>query len=248
MAELSPQAWLLLALGALGIGVSKSGLAGVSLVHVLVFAVVFGARAATGILLPLLIVGDLGAVAVVGRGVQWGQVRRLLPPAVVGVAGGALLLGRLDEAAFRPIIGWIILGLAAGQLVRMWRPDLLARVPHAPWFATLMGLLTGVTTMLANAAGPIVALYLLAVALPKDRLVATGAWFFLILNLLKLPCSAGLGLIDPGTLLVDLALSPLVVLGLFGGRWVVRQLPQRTFDTLLLAFTAVAALRLVAVW
>jgi uncharacterized membrane protein YfcA len=248
MAELSPQAWLLLALGALGIGVSKSGLAGVSLVHVLVFAVVFGARASTGILLPLLIVGDLAAVVIVGRDVQWGHVRRLLPPAVVGVVGGTLLLGRLDEAAFRPLIGGIILGLAAGQIVRMWRPDLLARVPHAAWFATIMGLITGVTTMLANAAGPVVALYLLAIALPKDRLVATGAWFFLVLNLLKVPFSAGLGLIDLRTLAVDVALAPLVVLGLCAGRWVVRRLPQRTFDTLLLAFTAVAAVRLVAAW
>ena len=248
MIDLTTQAWLLLALGAFGVGVSKSGLAGVSLMHVLVFAIVFGARASTGILLPLLIVGDVGAVAVVGRDVQWPYVRRLLPPAVVGVVGGTLLLGRLDEAAFRPVIGWIILALAAGQIVRMWRPELLARVPHAAWFATLMGLLTGVTTMLANAAGPVVALYLLAVALPKDRLVATGAWFFLILNLLKVPFSTGLGLIDPRTLLVDLALAPLVVAGLFSGRWVVRRLPQRGFDTLLLAFTAVAALRLVGVW
>jgi len=145
MIDLTPQAWLLLALGAFGVGVSKSGLAGVSLVHVLVFAIVFGARASTGILLPLLIVGDVGAVAVVGRDVQWSSVRRLLPPAVVGVVAGALLLGRLDEAAFRPVIGWIILALAAGQFVRMWRPDLLARVPHAAWFASLMGLLAGVT-------------------------------------------------------------------------------------------------------
>lgn len=248
MNQLTPAEWVLLALGATGIGVSKSGLPGVSLVHVLVFAFVFGARASTGILLPLLLVGDACAVRLVGRDVRWAYVRRLMPPALVGVVLGWLLLDRLDEAAFRPLIGTIILALSGGQLVRLWRPDLLAAVPHSPAFAWLMGILTGVTTMLANAAGPVVALYLLAIALPKTELVATAAWFFLLLNFAKIPFSMNLGLIDRSTLLVNLALAPCVVAGLLAGRWIVRRIPQRTFDTLLLLFTAVAALRLVGAW
>lgn len=245
MPDLDPSAWLLLAAAAFGIGVSKSGLAGVGLVHVLVFAVVFGARRSTGILLPLLVVGDVCAVALVGRQVSWPLVRRLMGPALCGVLLGWVLLDRLDEAAFRPLIGWLVLGLAAGQILRMWRPDLLERVPHSAGFAWGMGILTGITTMVANAAGPVVALYLLALALPKDTLVATGAWFFLILNLAKLPFSAQLGLIEPETLGLDMLLAPLVVAGLVCGRAVVRRIPQRLFDTLLLAFTGVAALRLV---
>ncbi len=244
MDDLTRLDWLLLAIGAAGVGVSKSGLSGVSLVHVLIFAFVFGARASTGILLPLLLVGDVAAVTLLGRDVRWPTVRRLMPPALVGVVVGWLLLDRLDETAFRPLIGGIILLLAAGQLTRMWRPGWFARVPHAGSFAVLMGGLTGVTTMLANAAGPIVALYLLAVSLPKDQLVATGAWFFLLLNAAKIPFSMQLGLIDPRTLGLDLLLAPLVVAGLLGGRWIVRRLPQRTFDSLLLACSAVAALRL----
>ena len=237
---------LLLALGATGIGVSKSGLAGVGLVHVLIFAFVFGARASTGILLPLLLIGDVCAVSLLGRDVRWATVRRLMPPAIAGVVLGWLLLERLDETDFRPLIGGIILLLAAGQLVRLWRPQWLATVPHSRGFAILMGGLTGVTTMLANAAGPIVALYLLAVSLPKERLVATIAWFFLLLNAIKVPFSANLGLIDPATIALDFVLAPAVLGGLLCGRWIVRRLPQRTFDTLLLAFSAVAALRLMA--
>jgi uncharacterized membrane protein YfcA len=107
-----------------------------------------------------------------------------------------------------------------------------------------MGVLGGVTTMLANAAGPVIALYLLSVSLPKLRLVATGAWFFFVLNIGKLPFSASLGLIDRDSLLIDLVLAPCVVAGLVFGLLVVRRLPQKLFDTLLLAFTAVAAVRL----
>jgi uncharacterized membrane protein YfcA len=238
--------WLLLSVAAIGVGISKSGLAGVGLVHVLIFAVVFGARASTGVLLPLLIVGDVCAVRLVGRHVQWASVRRLLPPALAGVVVGWILLDRLDEAAFRPIIGGIILLLALGQLLRTWRPALFAEVPHAKPFAVGMGVLAGVTTMLANAAGPVVALYLLAIALPKTTLVSTAAWFFLILNVAKVPFSASLGLIDRSTLLVNLALCPLVVVGLLVGRRIVAVIPQRFFDTLVLAFTVVAAVRLIA--
>lgn len=245
MPELPLTSWLLLALGALGVGISKSGLAGVSLVHVLVFAHVFGAKASTGVLLPLLIVGDCCAVWLVGREVDWRYVLRLLPPAVLGVVIGWALLGRLDESTFRPLIGSIILLLCGGQLTRMWRPELFSRAPHTAAFAWTMGILGGITTMLANAAGPVIALYLLAVSLPKLRLVATGAWFFFVLNISKIPFSASLGLIDRSTLLTDLVLAPLVLLGLVLGLLVVRRLPQKLFDTLLLAFTAIAAARLI---
>lgn len=236
--------WLLLAIGATGIGVAKSGLAGVGLVHVLVFAWVFGAKASTGVLLPLLIVGDLCAVAVVGRDALWPYVTRLLPAALVGVVVGWILLGRLDETAFRPLIGGIILLLCAGQLLRMWRGALLAQAPHTRWFAATMGVLSGITTMLANAAGPVVALYLLAVDLPKLRLVATGAWFFLILNLAKIPFSASLGLITGPSLTLNALLAPCVVAGIFLGRAIVTRLPQKLFSTLVLFFTAIAAIRL----
>lgn len=236
--------WGLLLIAAVGVGISKSGLSGIGMVHVLIFAFVFGGRVSTGILLPLLIVGDLCAVRLVGRDVLWGNVRRLLPPALVGVAVGWLLLGRLDEQAFKPLIGGIILALSAGQFMRMWRPELFARVPHTTWFVWMMGILAGVTTMLANAAGPIVALYLLAIALPKTQLVATAAWFFLIVNCVKVPLSANLGLIGPTTLAINLLLAPCVIVGLMAGRWIVARIPQRAFDSLILAFTALGALRL----
>lgn len=245
MNELSGLDWALLALGATGIGLSKSGLAGVSLLHVLIFAFVFEARASTGVLLPLLIVGDLSATWLVGRGVAWDYVRKLLPPALVGVVIGWWLLDRLEESAFRPIIGTIILALSVGQWLRMRRPDLFMQVPHSQWFVLTMGILAGVTTMLANAAGPVVALYLLASALPKTPLIATSAWFFLILNTSKVPFSMNLGLIDSGTLVVNLLLAPAVLAGLLAGRWIVHRIPQRLFDSLLLLFSAVAALRLI---
>jgi hypothetical protein len=111
-----------------------------------------------------------------------------------------------------------------------------------------MGLLAGGTTMLINGAGPIMALYFLAIALPKLELVGTSAWFFLIVNVLKVPFSATLGLIHPETLRLNALLVPAIAAGLFAGRWLVRRIPQRLFDGLLLAFAAIAALRLIGLF
>ena len=99
--------------------------------------------------------------------------------------------------------------------------------------------------MLANAAGPVIALYCLAVGLPKFEVVGTLAWFFFIVNVFKLPFSAGLGLIRVDTLMLNLVLVPAVMAGVFSGRWIVHRLPQRAFDLLMLAFATIAALRLI---
>jgi uncharacterized protein len=245
--HLSIVQWLLAAAAAACLGIAKAGLAGTSLVHVVVFALLFGARNSTGVVLPMLLVGDVCAVTAYHQHARWIYVRRMLPPACLGVIIGAVLMRRISNDAFRPVIGWIILSLTILQVMRMQRPDWFEAVPHSRWFAWSMGLLAGVTTMLANAAGPVFAIYCLALSLPKLEMVGTNAWFFFIINSFKVPFSAGLGLIRPDTLLLNAVLAPVVVAGVLGGRWLVYRLPQRVFDYLLLGFAAIAALRLIRI-
>lgn len=243
--QLTTVSFLLLFLAATGIGVSKSGFAGVSMLHVIIFALVFGAKDSTGVLLPMLVIGDVMAIRFYGKKVQWKLVRKLLPPAVIGVVVGTLMMNELEEDAFKPVVGVIILALTTIQILRIWRPHLFDEVPHQVWFAWTLGLLAGLTTMLANAAGPVVALYLLAVMLPKWELVGTSAWFFLVINVFKLPFSYWLGLITWQSLVIDVTLAPGILLGMVLGRWMLDRIPQRWFDSLLLAFTGFFALRLI---
>jgi uncharacterized protein len=243
--HLSIAQWLLAAAAAFGVGLSKAGLPGVGLFHVVVFAFIFGARDSTGVVLPLLLVGDACAVGAVHQHARWDYVRRMLPPACLGVAVAAAFMGRISDAAFKPLIGWIILSLAALQVMRMMRPDWLGSVPHSIAAVWTIGLLAGMATMLANAAGPIIAIYCVAVSLPKFEVVGTIAWFFFIINAFKVPFSAGLGLIRANTLMLNAVLIPAVVIGVLGGRWLVHRLPQSVFDRLMLAFAAAAALRLI---
>jgi len=248
MPSLSPAQWTLAVAAAFGMGISKAGFPGMSLVHVVVFALIFGARNSTGIILPMLIAADVLAVRAFRQHARWIYIRRMLPATVVGIVVGFALMGRLDDKAFAPLIGVIVLVLTVMQAGRMARPDLLADVPHSHAFAWTMGLLAGITTMIANAAGPVVTLYALSVSLPKFELVGTVAWFFFIVNLVKVPFSVWLGLIRTDTLTLNLMLVPAVFVGVAIGRWLTHKVPQRLFDGLLLAFAVVAALRLVGVW
>ena len=172
----------------------------------------------------------------------------MLPPACVGIVIGAALMGRISDTMYKPLIGWIILALTTMQVVRTVRPNAFGDVPHGRPFAWAVGLLAGGTTMLANAASPILSVYFLAVALPKLEFVGTTAWFFLIINAFKVPFSMWLGLIHGSTLLFNVLLSPVILLGLWMGGWLARRVPQRLFDGLLLTFAAVAALRLIGVF
>ena len=248
MPDLTPLQWLLAIIAALGIGVSKSGFSGVGLLHVIIFAFIFGVRDSTGVVLPMLIVGDIFAVLAFRAHARWDYIIRILPPAATGVVIGTLLMRRLEEAQFKPLVGVVILTLITLQIVRMVRPKLYEHVPHQVWFAWLIGILAGITTMLANAAGPIMALFLLAVALPKLELVGTSAWFFLIVNCFKIPFSMSLGLIHADTLALNAILAPVIIVGLFSGRGLVSRIPQKWFDGLLLAFALLAALRLIGLF
>jgi uncharacterized membrane protein YfcA len=248
MPHLDVLQWLLAAIAAACVGIGKAGITGMGLLPVVIFAFLFGARTSTGIVLPMLIVGDVSAVHAFHRHARWDYIRRMLPPACIGVMVSAWYMRTLSEAVYKPIIGGIILGLVVLQIARIQKPDWFGSVPHTRVFAWTIGLVAGGATMLANAAGPVFAIYCLAVSLPKMEFVGTSAWFFLIVNTFKIPFSIALGLIHGGTLLLNVALSPLIVAGLLAGRWLTRRIPQRTFDLLLLGFSALAALRLIGLF
>lgn len=236
--------WALGALGAFLVGLSKTGIPGLGILNVAIFALVFPARESVGLVLVILICGDLVAISAYRRDASWPHLLKLFPWAAGGVVLGYLALGRIDDTQMRHLIGVTLLGLVILQYVRSRRPaspDGEAQ-PIRPWLAPLAGVTAGFTTMVANAAGPVMVLYLLAMRLPKIVFVGTAAWYFFALNLFKVPFSAALGLINPASLGVSLTLGPFAVAGALLGRPIVNRLNQRLFELSALALTFVAAL------
>ena len=244
----TPWEWLLATLAAFCIGFSKSGFSGSGLATVIIMAQLFDGLASTGVLLPMLICGDVMSVLAFHQHARWPTIRRMLPPTVAGILLGYAFMRAIPAAQFRPVIGWIVLAMVVLQAVRRWQPRALERLPHTRAFAWIMGGWSGVATMLANAAGPVMSLYFLAIALPKYELVGTSAWFFLIVNVLKVPLSAQQGLIHGDTLLFDLLSLPVIALGIFAGRRLIQIIPQSLFEALLLIFALLASLRLIGVF
>ncbi len=239
-----PWQWLLLALGALTAGFSKTGIPGTSILFVAVFANLMPARQATGVVLPLLIFADMFAYAVYRKHLEWRRVGRLLPWAGAGLVLGWLALGRFDDAQAARAIGVIIAFMLGLHLWRKRRaPE--AAMAHAPaWLGPAAGVLAGVTTMIANAAGPVMTLYLLAMRLPKLEFLGTGAAFFLLINWIKVPFMAQLGLINSASLTVNLWLLPAVAVGALAGKWVVARVDQTLFENFALVLTGAAAVKL----
>jgi uncharacterized membrane protein YfcA len=235
--------WFLAALGALLVGVAKTGITGLSLLFVALFASIMPARRSTGLVLPLLIVGDVVAFAAYRRHAQWRHVWRMLPWAALGVVVGALVMGRMDEHMTRVTLGVIVVGLSALHLASRARPA-AGEDDHPAWFAPLIGVLAGFTTIVSNAAGPLMVIYLLAMRLPKMEYMGTGAAFFLMLNLFKLPFMIGLGLVTSDSLMLNLVLAPAVIAGTVLGRWLLGRINQRLFENIALALTVVAGAKM----
>jgi uncharacterized membrane protein YfcA len=235
--------WFLAAVAALLVGVAKTGITGLSLLFVSIFASIMPARRSTGVVLPLLIVGDIIAVLSYRKHAQWRHVWRLFPWAAAGVIVGAFAVGRMDERQTRISIGTIVVGLAILHLARRARPG-VPEAERAAWFAPVIGMLAGFTTIVSNAAGPLMVIYLLAMRLPKMEYMGTGAVFFLMLNIFKTPFMIGLGLITPASLLFDAELVPVVVAGTLLGRWLLGRINQRIFENIALALTLVAGAKM----
>ncbi|MDD2707727.1 MAG: sulfite exporter TauE/SafE family protein [Verrucomicrobiae bacterium] len=243
--------WAIALAGAFVLGVSKTGIAGVGSFVIAVFALILPARESTGIILPLLICGDVVAVKSYHRHAVWGHLWRLFPWAVTGIIIGYFTMDHINDQQVQRLIGAILLVMVA---VHWWRRRMLSRdpehadehIPHGLWFSATMGLLAGFTTMVANAAGPIMILYLLAMGLPKMEFLGTGAWYFMILNVFKVPFSCHLGLINPSSFSLNLILAPAVVAGALWGRSVIQHINQKLFESIALVSTLVVGLRLLA--
>ncbi len=256
MLELGLSGWIIVAVAALIVGVSKTGVPGIGILAVvlLVFAVPEAGQS-VGLLLPILITGDVIAVAYYRRHANWSHLWRLLPPAAVGILAGygfALWLGQVDKGALlRPIIGGIVLGILAVKRWWDWRarrvtaPDGRPPVPDHLAVALVIGALAGVTTMLANAAGPLLIIYLLAMRLDKHAFIGTAAWYFLLLNTFKVPFMAHLGWISLGSLAVNLVAIPMVVAGAAAGIYIFKRIPQKVFALVVELLAAAAAVKLV---
>lgn len=232
--------WLLGALCAFSVGVAKTGVPGLGILVVPMIVLTVGnAKSSAAWLLPILCTADVFAVIYWRRHAAAGRLLSLVPWTLVGMAGGAAALS-LPEKTLKPLIGGIIVVMLVAYLIRRFSRNPANITPHP----ALYGMTAGFATTVANAAGPVMNLYLLSKRLPKEEFIATGAWFFFIINLTKIPIYAYHGMFSRESLLFDLLMAPVVYVGAVSGRKLVDHIPARVFEGLVIVLTAVSTLLL----
>ena len=233
--------WLLFAVCAIFVGMSKVGVPGISLIVVPILAIIFGGKASTGVLLPMLLMADLFGVGYYHRHAEWKYLWKLLPWAFVGV-GIALWVGEVvNDEWFKNIIAILVFVCIA---LMLWKDRNKNKnlFPDSWWFASSMGVLGGFATMIGNVAGPIFAIYLLAMHLPKNKFIGTGAWFFLIINFSKFPLHIFVWkTINWNTLTLDILLLPGIAVGAFVGIRLVKKISDKMYRTAVIVITALSA-------
>jgi len=235
--------WLVLCICAVCVGINKTGLPGLGIVVVPLIAAFFPAKASTGMLLPLLAMADLFAVGYYHSHAKWSHIIKLLPAALVGIAAGSLVIRRIGDFQLAPVIGAIVLVMLVLNYLRGKQQDDF-NVPQHWLFAVTMGFFAGLTTQLANAAGPVVIIYLLAARLPKYEFVGTNAWFFLIINWLKIPVFVSEGRITLQSVCADIVMLPLIAVGALSGILILKKIPHKWFKLAVEILAAAAAVKL----
>jgi len=227
---------------ALFVGFSKAGLPGAGILAVPLMALAFEGKSSVGVLLPLLIMGDLLALLRYRHKAKWSDIRGVALWIALGMVLGAIGLKTIDAKPFRPFLGAMVLALLGLELLRnllKWH-----QVPHHPLFASSCGMLTGIATTIGNAAGPIMTVYLLARKQDKFQFVGSMAWMFFCINLAKVPIYSAMGLITSESLIYDLKLIPGIVVGALIGIWLLPKINQNVFKWTVLALATFASVRL----
>lgn len=237
--------WTVIALSALCIGMSKTGVQGIMLMIVPLMAMAFGAKESTGVILPMLCAADIMAVAYYKRIAQWRVVAKLLPTAIIGFFLAIAVDSVIPGNQFRQLMGWtLMLALAVMIWSEVFGKE--NKWMNRWWYSAIFGLLGGFTTMIGNAAGPVMSVYLLSMRKEKMEYIGINAWFFLVVNLLKVPLQAIVwDNITWHTFALNLLMLPVIGIGALIGVWIVKLLPEKAFRRFIQVVTVVSVILMI---
>jgi uncharacterized membrane protein YfcA len=227
------------------VGFAKTGISTMGIFNAMLMTLIFPAKLSVGILLPMLIAGDLMAVVYYRRNVVWKLLISLIPWTIIGILGGYAVLLKVDNNQLKLLLGALICSLILLQFIRdKMGARFDSKFPSSLWFVAIMGILAGFATTIGNVSGAIMAIYLFAKRVPKQEFIGTGAWFFLLVNLIKVPFYLQLGMISSESLVFNAWTIPLIALGAYAGIKLLPLIPQIYFQRLVLLLGAAGAIKL----
>jgi uncharacterized membrane protein YfcA len=239
--------YVLVVFSAFLVGLGKGGLPGVGNLSVVLMALALPAKASVGILLPILISADIIAVLVYRRHAEWRYIWKLAPGMLLGIVIGYFVFSKVDDAQVRFLIGFILLSMTGLHFYRKWARRKTSKgdtLSQHPAFIGGTGMIGGFATMVANAAGPVASLYFIVSGLPKYAYIGTAAWFFLLVNIFKVPFMINLEIISFASMRFSANFMLFSVLGAMIAPFIVRHINQKVFEFLIWFFVIVGGLKL----
>lgn len=219
---------------------AKTGVHGAGMVAVPLLATVFGGKLSTGVLLPVLVFADLMGVRYYHQHASWKHLKILFPWAAVGVLLGTLAGSYINDSIFKAIMASIIF-ISVGIMIWLERGG-KEKVPEGKVFAIGTGVAGGFTSMVGNLAGSVMAIYLLAMRLPKNAYIGTTAWFFLVTNWFKVPFHVFVWkTVSLNTVLLDILSIPFIALGAYLGIMIVKKIPDQWYRWFIISTIILAA-------
>ena len=242
---LTPSAWFLIALCVTFMGANKTGIVGINLIAIPILATIFGGKASTGILLPFMVMADLFAIISYRNSIRWKELFLLIPWTLLGITAGLIIGQHSSDETFKIFIAIVIVILLILLLLSEVFKIHIVNGKH--WYVPiLIGTVGGFVSMIGNAASPIVSIYFIALHLSKREYIASRAWFFWIVNVIKIPLHVFIWhTITLRTFLFNLTLSPLIVIGAVAGLLIVHKIPERPYKILIIATTFFSAILMI---
>lgn len=238
--ELSQTDVIIFSLVALFVGMAKTGVHGAGMVAVPMLAAVFGGQASAGLLLPMLSLADIFGVVYYHRHASWKHLKILFPWAALGVIAGTITGTYINDEVFKMIMAGIII-VSVGIMIWLERGH-KEDIPDYKWFAIVMGIAGGFTSMVGNLAGSVMAVYLLSMRLPKNTYIGTTAWFFMVVNWFKIPFHIfSWHTITVKSFLLDLTSLPAIAIGAWLGIAIVKRIPETIYRWFIIVMTLIAA-------
>lgn len=244
--ELTFSVWMLSILCALMIGMSKTGINGLGTLVVPLMAFAFGGMPSSGVVLPMLVMADVFGVIYYHRSANFKALIKVMPWALVGIVLGLLTGKAISAEQFRQLIGILLIISLILMVWNEFKKKSEKNKPHASWLSVPYGIAGGFSTMIGNAAGPVMSIYLLMKNLPKNEFIGTAAWFFFIINIIKMPLQIwGWNNITTDTLLFNLKMLPFIAVGAWLGIKLVKIIPEKVYRWFIIIGTFVSSLVLI---
>lgn len=231
---------VVIAILGLMIGLAKGGFGGLGALLTPVLSLVLPVSLAVGVLLPMLLVGDVFAVYMYWKEWDLDLLKRMLPAGIVGALGGTFLLSSISPDGLRVVLGIFVLLLLAYKFLS----DRIQAMRYQPrrWHAPAAGFLAGIASGMFNSGGPPFNSYLLFQKLKARPFIATTAIYFALLNLIKVPGFLYTGVLDLSLLFSLWWVFLFIPVGIWVARMTLTRISPSAFEWIIIGLLIFSSL------